>query len=153
MACRGSPPASDCPRGPLAGVLRGARAPRSWSRLQQVPHPDEVVRRGPEEEDPVHQGGAPVVELPELPDGLQPPEDLLDAFAAPLTDGVPGVTGRAAVNGTRAARSAVLGDMGRDLQLPATGHEVRRVVALVPAQGGAVVAGDRRGDGQRGSGL
>ena len=69
------------PRAP-GWTRRSARGPRSSGRFQEISHPEEVVRRGPEEEDPVYQGGAAVTELPEVPDGHQPPEDLLDALPA-----------------------------------------------------------------------
>src|SRR3974377_1298735 len=84
------------------GAVRGARGPRSCGCLQQVPHPNEVVRRGPEEEDPVDQRRAPVAGFPVLADGLQPPEDRLDAFPAPLAERVPRVAGGAAVDGAPA---------------------------------------------------
>src|SRR5512145_2128378 len=153
MTCRASRTASDAPRRPLDGVLRGAPAPRSRGRLQQIPHPDEVVRRRAEEEDPVHQGGTAVVELPKWPDGLQPPEDLLDAFPAPLTHGVTRVAGGPPVDGTVVPRMLVLRDMGRDLEITATLDEGGGVIPLVAAERGAVIPGDGRGQVEGGGGL
>ena len=82
--------------------------------LQEIPHPDEVVGGGPEEEGPIHEGRAVVVELPELADGLQPLEDFLDAFPASRTHRAARVAGGPAVEDTPAMAVDVLRDMGRD---------------------------------------
>jgi len=113
------------------GVPRGAPELRSCGRLQEISHPEEVVRRRPEEEDPVHQGRAAVAELPELPDGLQPPEDLLDALPAPLAEGVPRVAGGPAIDGAAVVGMLVLRDVGCDLEIPAALDEVRGVIPIV----------------------
>lgn len=71
-----------------------------------------------------------MVELPELPDGLQPLEDLLDASAAALTQRVPGV----AVVGRSTALSrcpfAFRATCGVVLGGATPGHEVPRALPL-----------------------
>jgi len=68
-----------------------------WSR-RQSPHPDQVVRGGREDEDPIHPSNAAVPQLAEQADRFHPPEHLFDPFADPLTHRVTGMAFRAAIN-------------------------------------------------------
>ena len=139
MTVRASDPNSEVPRRSPERGPWGAPSPRSCGRPHQGPHPDQVVGRGPEEEGPVHQGGAPVPELPEAPDGLQPVKDLLDALPVALANRIPRVAGGAAVDGAPAATVDILGDMGRDCQVAIALDEGGSVVPLVASERGAIL--------------
>src|ERR1700732_1079221 len=66
---------------------------------------------------------------------LQPPEAFFDAFPLSLTDGISSVTRGANVNRAPTGALEVLGQVRRDLEVPALGHEIRRVVTLVASHG------------------
>ena len=76
--------------------------------------------------------GAPATTIstaPEAAHGLDPSEDLLDASADALTDGVTTMTYGATIDGGPAVR--VLGDMRRNVRFTAVGDEVGGIVAPV----------------------
>lgn len=79
---------------------------------QEIAHPDQVVGGRPQDEDPVHEGHAPMMELAELADGLQPPEDPLHPFPAALAQSIARVPGRPAIDGAGAVVGPVLGTWG-----------------------------------------
>lgn len=65
------------------------------------------------------------------PDGLAPPEVLLDPFADDLADAVTQMAGRTAVDRAATATGIVGSDVGRDLALATLGHEIVCVVGLL----------------------
>src|SRR5205809_980855 len=83
-------------RYPRSAVVMRVASRGSCGGFQRA-HADQVVRRRGEEKLPVHAGPATMTELAKSADGLHPPEDLFDAFAHALTDGVAGVPRRPAV--------------------------------------------------------
>jgi hypothetical protein len=72
---------------------------------------------------------------------LQPAEDLFDAFAPVLTNGVPWVGGRAPINGT-GPTTGMLRHMGRRSQLLKRSDEGTGVIVLVGAQPHAMLTGN-----------
>src|SRR6516162_3891838 len=86
----------------------GAVIPSVSRGRVQGAHADQVVRRGGEQELPVHAPSATVPELAQSADGLHPTEDFFDAFAGTLTEGIAGMPG-----GPRIERATgfLLGDM------------------------------------------
>src|SRR5512138_1836986 len=108
------------PRGshePPNGAAPGAGARRSCGGSEKIAHPNQVVGGCPQHEDPVDQREAAVVELPELPDGLQPAEDLLDPLPAALAHRVAGMAGGAAIDRAIPVLGDVLGHVRRDAEL------------------------------------
>src|SRR5580658_1513101 len=93
----------------------------------QIPDSDQVVHRDREREHPRDSLMPTMTQLPESADGLQPPEDLFNAFPFLLTEGVAGVVGGAAVNRAAAIR-VVLRHVRCHLQLTQLGDEVLRIV-------------------------
>ena len=80
-----------------------------WAQLgrrgHQIAHPDQVVGRQREGEHPSNPLQAAVAGLAQAADGLEPTEDLLDAFAFLLTNRIAGMTSGARIdNGGRLAR-------------------------------------------------
>src|SRR5262245_53838191 len=69
--------------------------------------------------------------LPHKSDSLQPPETLFDPFSFLLTDRVAVMPRGPGVDRASAAALRVLRYMRRDLQMPALGHEIPRVVTFV----------------------
>src|SRR6516225_8404719 len=110
----------------------GAVIPSVSRGRVQGAHADQVVRRGGEQELPVHAPSATVPELAQSADGLHPTEDFFDAFAGTLTEGIAGMPG-----GPRIERATgfLLGDMRRRLQVAQGLHEAAGVVALVATNG------------------
>src|SRR5258708_26521504 len=64
-------------------VARDSRRPR-----QQRTEPDQVVGRGGEGDDPIHEESAAVPQLAQAADRFHPAKDLLDQFPFSLADGV-----------------------------------------------------------------
>lgn len=78
--------------------------------------------------------------LPHQPDGLEPTEDLFDAFPFRLTHSVPGIARRApSVDRARAPVGLVLGHTRRHSLRPQPGHSGLRVVQLVAAESDPLV--------------
>src|ERR1700704_4718418 len=83
--------------------------PSSWLG-QQCAHPDQVKRRGGEDEVPVDARAAAVSQLAHQTDRLHPAETLLDQLAFLLTDRIARMSGLARID--RAAASRRLGILG-----------------------------------------
>src|SRR6516165_3966308 len=101
----------------------------SWGCLQ-IAYADQVVRGDREREHPLDPLLTAMPQLAESAHRLQPSEDLFNALALPLTDGVARMPRRAAVDRTPAVR-VVLRDMRGDLPVAQLGHKVLRIVVLV----------------------
>src|SRR5215467_15257937 len=86
---------------------RERRAARSCGLGQHIANADQVVDRGGEGEQPADAPDAPVPRLAEQRDGLQPAEDLFDAFAHPLAYGVARMPGGALIDRTAAVRGVL----------------------------------------------
>ncbi len=116
---------------------RGRVDRRTASRRgrQECPQADQVVGCRAERHDPVDPGATPMPQLPQAADRFHPPEDLFDQFSFPLTDGIPGVTRGAGVNGTALD---LLRDVRRHPERPHLGNKARHIEALIPANGAAV---------------
>src|SRR5581483_5013141 len=125
-----------CSTGPAAA--REWPCGASWRRLGRDQDPDarQVVQGGPQGEQPPDSAHASMARLPEQGDRLEPAEHFFDELALLLTDGIAGMTRRPRIDGTLAVR-AILRDVRREPETPERGHEAPRVVALVPADGGA----------------
>src|SRR5262249_3372812 len=108
------------------------RSVRLGSRVyqHQISHPDEVVRGEGKGEQPADPCCPTVPGLTHQGDRLQPPEDLLDALALPLTHLVAGMTGHATVD---RAEPHLLSNVGSGTPLSQRPHESTRVVTLVAA--------------------
>src|SRR2546425_7989719 len=90
---------------PASLVARGTHAvvPSGWLG-EQCAHPDQVKRRGGEDEVPVDARAAAVSQLAHQADGLHPSEALLDQLPFLLTDCVARMSGRAGIDRTAASR-------------------------------------------------
>src|SRR5215467_8684966 len=84
-----------------------------------------------EGEHPTHSLDSAMPHLPYKSDSLQPSEALFDPFSLLLTDRVAAMPRGPGVDGASAAALRVLRYMWRDLQMPALGHEILRVVTFV----------------------
>ena len=107
---------------------------------EQFGDSDEVVGGDGEGEDSVHAGFAADFDGCEARCRLDPAEDLFDAFAAALADGIAGVAGCRLVDGSLSDLAQFgHGAVDRDMRGDATGaqvaHEVGHVIGLVRAEG------------------
>ena len=109
------------PRRRVMAAGRRARWPAapSWrrSRPGQIPDPHQVVHGQGEGEHPSDPAHAAMAHLATQPDRLGPAEDLFHPLALLLTDGVAGMAGGAAIDGTAPA-GGVLRDMRGDAAAP-----------------------------------
>src|SRR5262249_41232910 len=96
---------------------------------RKVADSDQVVYSEREGKHPIDARCSPVACLPHQPDRLEPAEDLLDALAPALADGVPRMARRAPIDGAAPA-ACVLRDMRGDAEQSNRGDEVAGVVAL-----------------------
>src|SRR5437867_7699629 len=106
-----------------------ALVPSGWLG-QQCPHPDQVKRRGSEDEVPVDARAAAMSQLAHQTDRLHPAETLLDQLSFLLTDRVAGMPGRARIDRAAASRRlGILGHMRGDAHRAELVHEAeeRRV--------------------------
>lgn len=92
----------------------------------------EVVGRADQVSSELGAPAATISTSPKTSHGLDPSEDLLDAPADPLADGVTKMTYGTAINGGPAVR--VLSDMRRDVGITAVGDEVGGIVAAVSSK-------------------
>ena len=80
----------------------------SGSLRDQIAPADQVVGRCAEGEDPIDEASTAVSQFAEARDGLQPAKRLLNQLALAMTDPIPGVSGRARVDGAAAVTECVL---------------------------------------------
>src|SRR5207249_400268 len=100
-----------------------ALVPSGWLG-QQCPHPDQVKRRGGEDEVPVDARSAAVSQLAHQTDRLHPAETLLDQLSFLLTDGVARMSGGARIDRAAASRRlGILGHMRGDAHRAELVHE------------------------------
>src|SRR6266550_654790 len=133
-------------------LFRGSRFWRCQAHYalhrHQLPHSDQVVSGGGEDEDPVHSLGTAMAQLAQQANRLQPAEDLFDSFAFLLANLITVVAGGATVD-SRSAISVVLSHVRRHLQVAQLLHKIMRVVVLVTAQRHSTSAADLCSEGQR----
>src|SRR5918994_2924858 len=103
-------------------------------RCRQRAHPHHVVHGGSTREHPAHPGDPTMPDLPQQPHGFEPPKDVLDALAFPLTHRVARMAGGAPINSARPTRG-ILRHMRRHPQLAQLSDTVTRVIVLICAQG------------------
>src|SRR5271169_4064487 len=96
---------------------RGHHPLISSTGREQIADADQVVGRRSERKHPADSIDSAVAQLVQKADRLLPAEDLFHALARPLTDGVPGVPGRAPIDRTPPVR-LVLRHMWRDSRCP-----------------------------------
>ena len=106
---------------------------------QQFPHPHEVIGGSREGENPSDFEDAPVSQLAQEGDGLEPAEAFLDPLALLLTDAIPGVPRRAPINRAASRPAGVLGDVRRYVHRAAFPDKIPSVVALVARYRSALV--------------
>src|SRR5271157_1892524 len=94
----------------------------------QVPHTHQVISGTSEREYPVHLENPAMTHFPQQRDRLQPPETFFDALPLSLADGITGVSRGPRIDGAPASALIVLRHVGRDSQMAALGHEIRRVI-------------------------
>jgi hypothetical protein len=63
--------------------------------------------------------------------GFHPPETFFDPLPLPLAHGIARVPRRSPINRTPTPPPFILGHMRRHLQIPALGHKIPGVIALV----------------------
>jgi hypothetical protein len=102
-------------------------------RAAQVPDTHQVVCGTGEVEYPVHLPNPAMTYFPQQRDRLQPPKTFFDALPLLLADGIARVARGACIDGAPASALIVLRHVGRHSQMAALGHEIRRVISLVPA--------------------
>src|SRR5258706_4183344 len=103
---------------------------RESCRGLQRAHADQVVCRSGEEKLPVHAGASTVTEFAQPADGFHPAEDFLDALPSHLTDRIPRMSSRAAIE---RATVPLHGVMWRRVERAGCLHETACVVSFVPA--------------------
>src|SRR6202022_1485840 len=87
----------------IVGVAPDALTPcPSYCRRQQSAQSDEVVGRRGEGKEPADQGLAAVPQFAQPADRLHPAKALFDQFPFALAEGVPGMPGRASIDGASA---------------------------------------------------
>src|SRR5450759_3173735 len=101
----------------------------------QVPHAHQIVGRASEAEHPVHLENSTMPYFPQQCDRFQPAETFFDALPLDLADAIACMLSRAIVNGASASPFVVLRHVRSHLQIPALGHKVECVIALVPTCG------------------
>src|SRR5713101_786560 len=101
----------------------------------QVPHSHQIVGRTSKSEHPVHLENSTMPDFPQQRNRLQPAETFFDAFPLDLADAITFVLSGALIDCASAPPLAVLRYMRRDSQVPALGHKVECVIALVPTCG------------------
>ncbi len=114
-------------------------------------HAREVVGRLSQEEQLLNPFAATIHRLTNPADRFAPPEDLFDAFAFALADGIASPACRSTVNRRATHAAVVLRHVRRHTVGTATRHEACRVVIFVGANrnGGAIVESGVRGVGKR----
>lgn len=114
----------------------------------QRTHPHQVVHGRGKGEHPADLRHAAIPSLAQQAHGLQPTEDRFHLFPFPLTDRVPWVSSRPAINGA-GMPDRVLCHMRRDLQFAQVVDERLRLIVPIAAQRHSMLPGDLFGHGQR----
>lgn len=109
----------------------------NWTR-QQIAHPHEVVRCRREGEHPAHFLDAAMAHLTDQRDRFQPAEAFFDPLPVPLADPVAVVACGALIDGAATVALLVLGHVRRDIQMPALGDEIFRVVSFIGSDRDAI---------------
>src|SRR6266850_2552449 len=123
----------------LGGTICSRRRAHYSLNSYQLPHSDQVVSCGGEDEDPVHSFSATMAQLAQQSNRLQPTEDLFDPFALLLTNLI-ALVARGATIDRRFAIGVVLGHVRRYLQFAQVFHQRARVIVLVAPQRYSAVA-------------
>ena len=99
----------------------------------QISHANQIVGGAREGEDPIHLPYAPMAQLAQQRNGLQPAEAFFDALPFLLTDGVAWVPSRSCVNGASSRPLVVLGYMRGHVHVAALGNKTDSIKAFIPA--------------------
>jgi hypothetical protein len=106
----------------------GAIDQAALARGCQVPDSDQVVSGSCQGEDRINTFTAPAMQFAQIPDGLEPAEDLLHSFADFQADAISLMTGGSPVNNGTAF---LLGNMGGGLPPATLSHKIGCVIPLV----------------------
>src|ERR1700754_4835630 len=121
----------------MAAWSSGARWRRgSWGGRQQLGYSNEIVGEDGEGKYGLHLGEPAHLDLRQPAGALDPAEDLLDALADDLADGVPGMPGDPAIDGGLAGLAglgdmAIDGDVGGHFLFAQGRDEVGDIIGLV----------------------